>query len=118
MFKGGLRGVVALLFGFAQAVWAGVDINTAQQSELEAVRGIGPVKARAIIDHRKMHGPFRSLDDLDDVRGFGKATIEKLRGQLVVVPIAEKPMPMKQKMEIRWSRPQGQEACPGCPRRN
>ncbi len=116
MFKGILRGAVALLLGLALPVWAGVDINTAPQSELEAVRGIGPVKARAIIDHRKERGPFRSLDDLDDVRGFGKATIEKLRGELMVAPVVAKPMPVKQ--EIRWSRPQSQEACPGCPRRD
>lgn len=116
MFKGRLRGVVVLLLGFAQTVGAGVDINTAPQSELESVRGIGPVKARAIIDHRKAHGPFRSLDDLDDVRGFGKATIEKLRGELVVAPAAAKPMPVKQ--EIRWSRPQSPKSCTGCPRRN
>lgn len=116
MFKGRLYGVVALLLGLAQPVWAGVDINTAPQSELESVRGIGPVKARAIIDHRKAHGPFRSLDDLDDVRGFGKATIEKLRGDLVVAPPAAKPMPVKQ--EIRWSRPKSPESCADCPRRD
>ncbi len=103
MFKGMFSGAAILLLGLALPVWAGVDINTAPQSELEAVRGIGPVKARSIIDHRALHGPFKSLDDLDAVRGFGKATIEKLRGELVVVPATVKPVPVKQ--EIRWSRP-------------
>jgi competence protein ComEA len=116
MFKEILRGAVALLLAFALPAWAGVDINTAPQSELEAVRGIGPVKARAIIDHRNAHGPFRSLDDLDDVRGFGKATIEKLRGELVVTPGAARPAVVKQ--EIRWSRPARRENCPGCPPRD
>lgn len=116
MFKVILRGAAALLLGLALPVWAGVDINTAPQSELEAVRGIGPVKARAIVDHRTVHGPFRNLDDLDDVRGFGKATIEKLRGELVVAPVAAKPMQVKQ--EIRWSRPKSPEPCAGCPRRD
>lgn len=112
MFKGILRGSVALLLGLALPAWAGVDINTAPQSELEAVRGIGPVKARAIIDHRNAHGPFRRLDDLDNVRGFGKATIEKLRGELVATPVAARPALVTQ--EIRWSRPKRRESCPGC----
>ncbi|MFP5381671.1 MAG: ComEA family DNA-binding protein [Gammaproteobacteria bacterium] len=99
----------------ASPVWATVDINTAPQSELEAVPGIGPVKAQAIIDYRRIHGPFASLEDLDHVRGFGKTTIEKLRGHLRVRPVQAAPAVVKQ--EIRWSRPKTQEACPGCPLR-
>lgn len=44
----------SLLIGLLMSVsaWAAVDLNTATRSELEAVRGIGPAKAKAIIEHR------------------------------------------------------------------
>ena len=41
--------------------------------------GIGPVTAQKIVDWRTGHGPFRSVDDLDDVPGIGPARIEQLR---------------------------------------
>jgi competence protein ComEA len=64
--------------------FAAVNINTATQSELEAVKGLGPAKAKAIIQYREAHGGFKSLDELDNVKGFGKASIEKLNGELSV----------------------------------
>jgi len=68
----------------ALPVWAAVDINTATQSELESVRGIGPAKAQAIIVYRQKNGAFKSLDELDQVKGFGKTSVLKLKGQLTV----------------------------------
>ena len=69
---------------FSLSAWAAVDINTATQSELEAVKGIGPAKAKAIVEHRQKSGPFKSVDDLDKVKGFGKASVDKLRSELTV----------------------------------
>lgn len=66
--------------------FAAVNINTATESELEAVKGVGPTKAKSIITYRETHGNFKSLDDLDNVKGFGKASIEKLKGELSVIP--------------------------------
>lgn len=65
-------------------VLAAVNINTATQSELEAVKGLGPVKAKAIIEHRDAHGKFKQVDELDQVKGIGKATVDKIRGELTV----------------------------------
>lgn len=65
---------------------ASVNINTATQSELEAVKGVGPAKAKAIIEYRETNGKFKKLEELDNVKGFGKASIEKLRGELTVGP--------------------------------
>ena len=45
---------------------------------------MGPATAAAIIDHRDRQGPFRSVDDLADVRGIGPAKLEALRGLVVV----------------------------------
>ena len=67
-------------------VLAAVNINTATQSELEAVKGLGPAKAKAIISYREANGGFKSLDELDNVKGFGKASIEKLKDELSVAP--------------------------------
>ncbi|MFK7890649.1 MAG: ComEA family DNA-binding protein [Granulosicoccus sp.] len=57
-----------------------IDVNTADAAELaEKLRGIGPAKARAIVEFRSAHGPFRSVDDLLDVKGIGNKTLDKLR---------------------------------------
>ncbi len=74
---GGLMGLPA---------YAAVNINTATQSELESVKGLGPAKAKAIITYREAHGNFKSLDDLDNVKGFGSASVGKLKGDLSVGP--------------------------------
>lgn len=63
---------------------AAVNINTATLSELEAVKGLGPTKAQSIIAYRDANGSFKSVDDLDKVKGFGKASIEKIRSELSV----------------------------------
>jgi len=72
------------LMAFAGLASAAVDINTASATELEAVKGIGPAKSKAIIDYREKNGPFKSVDDLKGVKGFGTKTIEKLRPELSV----------------------------------
>lgn len=80
-----IGGMLVLAGLIALPTWAAVNINTATQSELEAVRGLGPAKAKAIITYREStKGGFKSLDELDSVKGFGKASIEKLKGDLSV----------------------------------
>ena len=56
-----------------------VDLNTATDAQLDALPGIGPATAAAILAHRDANGPFRSVDDLLDVRGIGEAKLEQLR---------------------------------------
>jgi competence protein ComEA len=68
----------------ALPAFAAVNLNTATQSELEAVKGLGPAKARAIIEYRETNGNFKTLDDLDNVKGFGKSSVEKLKEELTV----------------------------------
>lgn len=61
-----------------------VDLNTADAAALESLPGIGPATAEAILAHREQHGPFRSVDDLLDVRGIGDAKLEALRDLVAV----------------------------------
>jgi competence protein ComEA len=61
-----------------------VNINTADEPTLETLNGVGPSLATAIIQYRTEHGPFTSVDQLDQVSGIGPATLEKLRPQVTV----------------------------------
>ena len=68
---------------------APVNLNTATAVELEALNGVGPVKAKAIVDYRTKNGEFKSVDDLEKVSGFGKKTVGNLRADLIVSPGAK-----------------------------
>lgn len=61
-----------------------ININTADTTELQKLSGIGPGKAKSIIDYRNKNGPFRSVDDLLNVSGIGEKTLEKIRDEIVV----------------------------------
>jgi competence protein ComEA len=56
-----------------------VDLNTADAQQLDSLPGVGPSTAEAIIAHRDEHGPFRSVEELLDVRGIGEAKLDALR---------------------------------------
>lgn len=64
-----------------------LDINSASPDQLSSVMvGIGPAKARAIVDYREANGPFTSVDQLTAVKGIGSATIDKNRELISVSP--------------------------------
>lgn len=66
-------------------VAARVNINTADADTLSReLKGIGPSKARAIVDYREQQGVFVSVDELLEVKGIGLATLERIRDQLTV----------------------------------
>lgn len=48
------------------------------------VPGIGPAKAEAILNYLKEHGPFKSYEELRNVKGFGDKTLENMKGYLLV----------------------------------
>ena len=56
-----------------------VDLNTADETELDSLPGVGPVIAGRIVAWRQEHGRFSSVDELTEVSGIGDATLERLR---------------------------------------
>jgi len=76
--------LLVMLLAVTGGTYAAVNINTATQAELETLQGIGPAKARAIIDYRKKKGPFKTPGDLEKVKGIGPATMKRLRPEITV----------------------------------
>lgn len=56
-----------------------VNINTADQAQLQTISGIGAKRAQDIIDYREVNGRFQTVDDLTKVSGIGEKTLEKIR---------------------------------------
>lgn len=56
-----------------------VNINTADEEELDELPEVGPSTAEAIIEYRRANGSFASVDELEEVTGIGPATIEEIK---------------------------------------
>ena len=61
-----------------------VNINTASQSELENLPGIGPAIANRIIEYRTQNGKFNSIEDLQNVKGIGDAKFANIKDNIIV----------------------------------
>lgn len=76
-----LLAAVALVAAFGQ-VFAAVDVNTANEDALRGIKGIGPARAKAILDERSAHGPYKDASDLGKrVKGLGGHTVERLQAE-------------------------------------
>ena len=73
-----LRGTTASLAA-KMASHGSIDLNTADADVLAAVPGIGPSLASEIVAYRTAHGPFRSYEELDSVKGVGASKLAKIR---------------------------------------
>lgn len=63
---------------------AKININQADEKQLQELSGIGEKKAQDIIQYREQHGSFKSIDDLINVSGIGEKTLDKLRDSITI----------------------------------
>ena len=61
-----------------------VNLNTADAAALESLPGIGPALAQRIIDYRTANGPFRTTEEIQDVRGIGAGIYAKIKDSITV----------------------------------
>ncbi len=62
-----------------------VNINTADEAALAAgLKGVGEARARAIVAYRSEHGPFKTVEELTEVKGIGDVVIENNRANIVL----------------------------------
>lgn len=61
-----------------------ININTATQTQLETLPGIGPSTATKILTYRKENGKFKTIEDIKEVSGIGEAKFEKIKNFITV----------------------------------
>ena len=61
-----------------------IDINHANAAVLQALPGVGPVLAQRMVEWRTAHGRYRTVEDLQEVKGIGKKRLEQLRPLVTV----------------------------------
>ncbi len=61
-----------------------VNLNRASADELQSLPGVGPVLAQRMVEWRKAHGRYRTVDELQEVKGIGKKRMEQLRPLVMV----------------------------------
>ena len=66
----------------AMVAVAAVNVNTAQQSELQGIKGMTPAKAKAVIEHRNQNGYYTSIDELEKV--IDRPTLDAVKPQLAL----------------------------------
>jgi competence protein ComEA len=70
--------------GKAATVTGPVNLNTADEATLKSSKGVGAVRAKAIIAYRQQNGPFKSVDDLKKVPDIGDKLLAQLKDQVTV----------------------------------
>jgi competence protein ComEA len=70
---------------FAQTAIAAVNVNKANAEQIaEELKGIGISKASAIVAYREKNGPFKTVEQLTEVKGIGLKTVEKNRTEILL----------------------------------
>lgn len=73
-----------LLFFLSSLLFSAINVNKANLAQLQTLNGIGPTKAQEIINYRKSHGGFKTVEELVNVKGIGPKTLMKMKAQVVI----------------------------------
>ncbi len=89
-----MKKLILLLALFSANIFAApVNINTADAEKIaESLKGIGLKKAKAIVDFRKKNGPFKTTDDLKQVKGIGEKTVVKNKKDILLTKSKKTPI--------------------------
>ncbi|MDD5212564.1 MAG: helix-hairpin-helix domain-containing protein [Sulfuricurvum sp.] len=73
-----------LLFFLSSLLFSAINVNRANSAQLQTLNGIGPTKAQEIINYRKSHGGFKTVEELVNVKGIGPKTLMKMKSQVAI----------------------------------
>lgn len=73
-----------LLFFLSSLLFSAINVNKASSAQLQTLNGIGPTKAQEIINYRKSHGGFKTVEELVNVKGIGPKTLMKMKAQVAI----------------------------------
>ena len=82
-----------------------INLNTATSGELQQVPGIGPVTAEKILKMRKVHGAFKSVNELRAIKGIGPKRLAKMKPYLTVDSVLPEKKSAKRAPPAPSSRP-------------
>ncbi len=74
-----LLSIIFSLFLVFSALAGQINLNTATQKELQSLPYVGPKIAARIIEYREKHGPFKSIDELLEIKGIGQKKLERIK---------------------------------------
>ena len=88
-----LKALLGVMLALPALAAEGVDINHADAAALQqGLTMVGARRAEAIDEHRRQHGPYRRVEDLTQVKGIGKAIVERNRQRIT---LGNKEFPVK-----------------------
>lgn len=99
---------ITLFISVYSALVVAVEVNTADQAALESVAGLGPTRAKVIIEERQKNGPFKDANDLSArVKGIGKKSIARLQEKGLTIDGQAKNKPISKKSKQKKSNDSG-----------
>lgn len=69
---------------FSTLLFSAINVNKANSAQLQTLNGIGPAKAQEIINYRKSHGGFKTVEELVNVKGIGAKSLMKMKAQVSI----------------------------------
>lgn len=76
--------ILLSLILFSSLLFSAINVNKANSAQLQTLNGIGPTKAQEIINYRKTHGGFKTVEELVNVKGIGPKTLMKMKSQVEI----------------------------------